>query len=187
MASLDPVLIDFCALLLALVFASAAWGKFVAWTEFEGVVGNYRLLPRVLVVPVAKVLPPIEVVLAIGVLVPATRAPSAALLAVLLAVFGAAIAINVARGRVDIDCGCFRAAHKQNLSWWLVLRNALLVLAALACTLEPVARDTGWAESAVSVLAALTVFTSYLSIGGVTLRRPPTFDENHAHAVAQRS
>jgi hypothetical protein len=182
----DPVLNDFSALLLALVFGQAAWSKFAAWTEFEGVVANYRLLPRALVPPVAYVLPPLEALLAVAVLVPPTRTGAACALGTLLVGFAIAIAINVARGRVDIDCGCFRASLKQNLSWWLVLRNALLVAAAFVAASPPAVRDTGWAEGAVAVLAALTVFAMYLSVGYVTLRRPPTFDENHAHATAQR-
>lgn len=183
----DPVLNDCCALLLALVFAQAAWGKFSAWAEFEGVVGNYRLLPRALVQPVAYALPPVEALLAGAVLVPATRTGAACALGTLLIGFAVAIAINVVRGRVDIDCGCFRTSLKQNLSWWLVLRNALLVVAAFVAASPPVSRDTGWAEAAVAVLAALTLFTMYLSVGYVTLRRPPTFDENHARAIAQRT
>jgi hypothetical protein len=183
----DPVLGDFSALLLALVFGSAAWGKFAAWTEFEGVVGNYRLLPRALVVPAAKLLPPVEAILALAVLLPASRTVAACALGTLLIAFGAAIAINVMRGRVDIDCGCFRSSLKQHLSWWLVLRNALLVAAAFVAASGVSERETGAIETAIAVLAALTVFTSYLSIGYVTLRRPPTFDENHARAIAQRS
>jgi hypothetical protein len=46
---------------------------------------------------------------------------------VLLSVFAAAMAINLKRGRSEIDCGCGHSFLKQNLSWLLVGRNAGLV------------------------------------------------------------
>jgi hypothetical protein len=45
--------------------------------------------------------------------------------------FAIAIAINVARGRKAIDCGCFRTGYKQPLSWLLVARNVLLASGGL--------------------------------------------------------
>jgi hypothetical protein len=47
----------------------------------------------------------------------------------LLLVFATAMAINLHRGRRDIDCGCFQSTLRQHLSVTLVVRN--LVMAAL--------------------------------------------------------
>jgi hypothetical protein len=52
-------------------------------------------------------------------------------------VFTAAIALNLARGRRDLDCGCFGPLLRQPLSGWLVVRNGLLALLVLA-TFTPV-------------------------------------------------
>jgi len=184
--TLDPILGLTAALTLALVFGLGAVSKFAAWAELEGVVANFRVLPRALVPLVARLLPPVEVLLAIGVLIPATRAAAALGMAVLLVVFAAAIALNVARGRTGIDCGCFRSSLKQNLSWWLVLRNGLLLGLALACVATPGPRELGWADNFIVVMAALTLFIAYLSVGYVTLRVLPTFEDNYQRSLSGR-
>jgi hypothetical protein len=46
----------------------------------------------------------------------------------LLILFAAAMAINIGRGRRNIDCGCFQSALRQNLSLTLVARNLGLAL-----------------------------------------------------------
>lgn len=183
---LDPMLQHTAALTLALVFGAAAYGKFTAWDEFEGVVQNFRVLPRALVPVVAKVLPPLEAIAAVAILVPALRAEAGSVMAVLLAAFAAGIAINLARGRVDIDCGCFRSSLKQNLSAWLVLRNVLLVVLAVACIASPAGRELGAADLFFALMGAAVLFLVYLSVGYVTLRRPPTFEENYQRSLAGR-
>lgn len=184
--TLDPVLHWTFALTLALVFASAAVSKSLAWGEFEGVVQNFRVLPNALVPAVTWVLPPLELVLALMVLFPPTRAFAASLMFVLLVVFGAAIAVNVLRGRTDIDCGCFRSALRQHLSWWMVLRNAVLALFAVLCTIVVSSREMSWADNFIVVMAALVLFIVYMSVGYVTLKRPPTYEENYAESMARR-
>lgn len=184
--TLDPMLQHTAALALALVFGSGAYGKLSAWDEFEGVVQNFRVLPRQLVPVVAKVLPPVEVLLAVAVLIPPARAAAGLGMALLLALFAIAIGVNVLRGRVNIDCGCFRSSLKQNLSWWLVLRNALLGLLAVGCALASAPRDLAGVEWFFVVTGATVLFLVYLSVGYVTLRRPPTFEENYRSSVAGR-
>jgi hypothetical protein len=114
----------------ALIFFAAAFGKMRSWRTFEGVVANYRLLPDALSRVIAWLLPPAEVFLAVALLCGAPGSELAA--AALLSVFGAAMAINLWRGRTHIDCGCFDATLRQPLRWSLVLRNAVLVLLLVA-------------------------------------------------------
>jgi hypothetical protein len=77
----------------------------------------------------------------------------------LLLAFAAAMAINLARGRSDIDCGCFIGVQKQRISWPLVVRN--LVLASLGLTL--LAEGTG------RPLAPLDWFTIVAAAGSLLL------------------
>lgn len=113
---------------LAIVFVMASIGKLQHLAVLEGVVGNYRLLPRRLVRPVAMALPWVELCVGAALLSPAEPAlPSIAAIALLL-VFAWAMAVNLKRGRNDIDCGCHRPELRQTLQWPLVGRN--LVLAA---------------------------------------------------------
>lgn len=124
---------------VGLIFAGAATGKLRHRALFPGVVANYRLLPRGLVAPVAMILPWAELglglaLLSLGVSGMAGPAlplalPLASTSAIgLLLVFAWAMAINIARGRSHIDCGCGHSALRQPLGKPLVLRNILLAL-----------------------------------------------------------
>ncbi len=185
--TIDPVLQLAAALTLALVFGGGAASKLTAWAELEGVVGNFRVLPRTLVPVVSWTLPPVELLLAVLVMIPATRPLAAIGMGALLAVFAAAIALNIARGRTGIDCGCFRSSLKQNLSWWLVLRNVLLMVMAAACIVMPGARELGPADHFIVVMAALSLFSAYLSVGYVTVQAPPSYEDNYQRSLSQRS
>ena len=132
-AIVDPAVSLLAVLLLAAIFGAAAVAKLRDLEMFAGVVEQYDLLPRALVRPFARALPVVELAGALGLLLPATRAPAAALLILLLLVFAAAMTINLARGRSEIDCGCFIGVQKQRIGWTLVVRN--LALAAFGLTL----------------------------------------------------
>ncbi len=112
---------------LAAMFAVAGISKLRDKRRFHGIVLDYRLLPPRLAMQVARSLPWIELVLALALLAGAPPALPGA--AALLLAYGAAMAINLARGRRRMDCGC--GAEPQWLSGWLVLRNILLAAAAL--------------------------------------------------------
>lgn len=181
--TVDPLLQHTAALLLSAVLAAGAAGKLTAFTEFEGVVGNYRLLPALLVKPVAWAIPALEIVLALALIVPAARVPAAAATIALLGVFAAAMGINIARGRTDIDCGCFRTAHRQHLTWWLVLRNLVLMAFVALCLAPEGARLLGWLDWVQMTAAVAALFLVYVAVSGVFLPRPPTFDENYARSL----
>jgi hypothetical protein len=131
-------------ILIALVFLGAAIGKMRHWTIFEGVVANYRLLPRALVAPAAYALPPLEAAIGAALATGFWAPWSAAAAAVLLAVFAWAMSVNLLRGRRHIDCGCFQGTLKQPLRWILVIRNALLVLLLAASAATPPGRPDWW-------------------------------------------
>lgn len=122
---------------IGLVFLVAAIGKFRHWAVFEGVVANYRLLPEALVPMVAKLLPPVEVLLALALLSGSFSPWPEAVAATLLLLFALAMGVNLRRGRSQIDCGCFQSALKQSLSWWLVARNGVMTLSLLVVWLSP--------------------------------------------------
>ena len=122
--------------LVALIFLTAAYGKLRHWAVFQGVIANYRLLPEVLVAPVAYLLPPVEVLLGAA-LLPGLGSPwPDYVAATLLMLFALAMGMNIARGRRHIDCGCFQSALKQTLSWKLVIRNVVLSLLLGAAALS---------------------------------------------------
>lgn len=127
---------------VGLIFAGAATGKLRHRALFPGVVANYRLLPQGLVAPVAMLLPWAELGLGCalaglgvsGMAGPALSLASGSAIALLL-VFAWAMAINIARGRSHIDCGCGHSALRQPLGKPLVLRNILLGLLLVPASL----------------------------------------------------
>jgi hypothetical protein len=144
--TLDPAIGWTVVLVLAGVFGTAAVSKLRALDAFVGVVHNYRLLPEALERPIAYALPGVELAIAMGVLVQTTRTTAALAAAILLTLFAGAMAINLMRGRRDIDCGCFATVLRQHLSWPLVLRNLLLAGLALAVVPGLHVRDLGWLD-----------------------------------------
>jgi cytochrome c oxidase subunit IV len=121
-------------LTVAVIFALAAFHAMREWTVFGGIVEQYHIVPRRLAVIFAWILPPLELAAAAALVLPETCRPGAMLGMGLMAMFTAAIIVNLARGRVAIDCGC-GGASGQKLSMGPVLRN-LLVMAGLAFALE---------------------------------------------------
>jgi uncharacterized membrane protein YphA (DoxX/SURF4 family) len=132
---------------VGLILLLAGIGKFRHWKILSGVIVNYRLLPGFAVEPAARLLPPLEVGLGLLLLSGLAGRPAALAGVLLLVVFGAAMAINLGRGRSSIDCGCGQSFLKQTLSWGLVGRNGVLA-ALLVASLGPSS-----AEISVPILA----------------------------------
>lgn len=137
----DPVVAAAGAVLIAVIFASAALHKLRDRDGFAGALAAYRLLPRALVPAASLLLPLAELLIAAAVCLSASRGTGMALAATLLALYAGAMATNLVRGRRDIDCGC--GGVPQRLGWPLVARNLLLVLPALAWTLPALERPLG--------------------------------------------
>lgn len=156
-----------------LVFAVAGIGKLRHAALMDGVVANYRLLPPGLVAPVARLLPYAELAIAAG-LLSGIRPWPQWLAAALLAVFAAAMAVNIRRGRTHIDCGCGLSALRQPLDRRLVVRNLLLAAALLPAAFA--ARVDGAAGVAVAGAAGTTLFLFYLVFNaiGALSHRPAT-------------
>ncbi len=154
-------------LFAALVFLNAAAAKLRAPATFEGQLDNYRLLPAWATAPSARAIPIAEGLVGAGlVLTPfvvgraALAAPVAA--AALLAVFASAMAINLGRGRTEIDCGCGDAEGRQPLRWALVGRNLGIAAALLVGAMLAGAR-TGWLEAVEAGVSGLVAFILYLT------------------------
>ena len=142
MTGIDPAIRGLCAFSLALIFGASGVMKLRDLEMFEGSLANYQLAPSWMEKPLAYLLPIVECAAAAGLLMASTRAMAASMLLALLTIFTGAIAINLARGRTNIDCGCFGPALRQELSGWLLLRNLfLMILAAIVILPRERTRD----------------------------------------------
>lgn len=138
----------------ALLFASSAVHKLRAPRAFAVALSGHGLLPTLLLAPVARLLPVVEVTLAAALLLPGSAPIAGPLASVLLVVYGAAMASNLLRGRTEIDCGCGGPGGERPISWGLVARN-FVVGALLASLLLPTAGRLLVALDAVHGLLAL--------------------------------
>jgi hypothetical protein len=139
---------------LALVWAAAAAHKLRDLHAFRVALGDYQLVPWALTGAAAPALVAAELAAAVLLLSPAARPWGFAASAALLALYSAAIAVNLLRGRRDIDCGCFGPALHAGLGGGLLARNAAL-LAAAAAGLAPVSPRALGALDAATIAAAL--------------------------------
>ena len=153
---IDPAIELSLCFALALLFAAAAWHKTSDHIRFGAVLRAYDLLPSWLVAPATRLLPLLEASIAFGLLYPPTRQAAAIAALPLLALYTAAIYVNIARGRRDIDCGCFAASARVPLSNWLVVRNAVLIVAACALLLPTATRTLTWVDGLTVTAALLT-------------------------------
>lgn len=158
---LDPLYWQVARWLLATVFAVALAHKLKSLPAFAAIVRDYELLPRGVVLPAVGVVVALEAVVVTG-LVSGIGVPWAATLAAaLLATYGAAMAINLARGRRDIDCGCFGpagGASRHTLSGWLLIRNLALVGVVSLLFVPAASRELGWLDLASISMATAAGF-----------------------------
>jgi len=113
-----------CRVLLGLAFLIACSHKILFPGSFAQTLYFYQLLPDRLINPLAITLPWVEAVAAVAIMASARFKDAAALLMIgLLAVFTAAIAINLFRG-LDVSCGCFSTGGDDPIGWGNVIRNA---------------------------------------------------------------
>lgn len=154
---LDPLIGKTIALGLGLLFALAAAHKFSTMESFAGVLADYQLLPIALVVPATWIVAILELALSLGWFIAPQFAAVPIFSSALLAIYTAAMGINLARGRIHIGCGCSFAGKDesdQQLSVGLLGRNAILITLALSATLPVTDRNLGLGDYLV-VAAAL--------------------------------
>ena len=159
--AVDPALVWTARAALAAVFAQAACHKARDLQAFTGAVAAYELVAAPLAPLVAAQLLAAEIVLAGLLLVPALRLPSSVAALALLALYSAAIGVNLARGRRDIDCGCSGPALRRPLSPWLLARNAVLAGLAVFGAFPISGRSLGTLDALTIVGSAAILLATY--------------------------
>ncbi|MEM1221748.1 MAG: MauE/DoxX family redox-associated membrane protein [Verrucomicrobiota bacterium] len=124
-----PIISLIARLVLAGVFVTAALPKIQDPVAFGQSIIAYRLIEGDLVGWTALALPWLELICAIGLLMPWLKRASAIWIAGLLLVFITLHASAWARG-LDIDCGCFGESDGSGINYSLsILRNTALLAA----------------------------------------------------------
>jgi hypothetical protein len=144
---IDLAIVYVSVVWLSLVWLSAARHKLADFQAFRATLERYELLPPAGVLPLALLLPVLELAVGLAVLLHATRVAATQAALALLALYTTAIGINLLRGRRDIDCGCTGPALRQQLSGWLIVRNLLLMTLCGSLLLPIRARDLQWLDA----------------------------------------
>ena len=174
--AIDPVVGLTCRLLAAVIFGSAALGKVRDFARFTGVLRDYQILPAWCVVPAAAIVIATEAFITLSIWYPPLRALVVGVSVSLLASYALAIALNLWRGRREIDCGCSfggigEGGTGEPISWVLPFRNGLLALVCLIAGL-PEARELSLPGWGVAVVAATALAICYRTWGALLANRP---------------
>jgi hypothetical protein len=164
--TLDPAVAATLRGALALLLVASAAHKLRDFAAFRAALSAYRLVPERLVVAAAALVACAELVIG-GALATGASAGAALSAAFLFAGYAAAIAVNLARGRRDLDCGCLGPGAGQPLHPWLVARNLALVAAALACRLPATERELGGIDALTIGAGVATLAALWLAVHGL--------------------
>jgi len=146
--TVDPAVAYLIIVSAALLFLSAAIHKLRDLWRFREVFAAYRLLPAGR--HLAPIVPALELAVAVGLLFENLRTLAVWIGIALLLAYAVAIAINLARGRRDLDCGCAGPNDRRPISAWMVWRNVGMAI-LLATALLP------WSDRALVLTDGVTV------------------------------
>ncbi|MDX2169616.1 MAG: MauE/DoxX family redox-associated membrane protein [Deltaproteobacteria bacterium] len=170
--SLDPTAQWLLRIALSLLFARAAAHKLADVGAFRRAFEAYGVVPAAWSVLAGAALIGLECAIAVGLWLPRVATAAALAAAALLALYGGAMGLALARGRRDLDCGCTGPAARQPVRASLVARNALLALAALLAALPATARDTGWVDALTVAGGVVVAAFFYLASEGLGAAAP---------------
>jgi peroxiredoxin len=113
---------------LSAVFGAAGVTKLLDQRGTKDAVKNFGA-PEFLAPALSIALPIAELAIAAGLLFANTTQPAALAALFMLALFGVAIAVNLARGRTH-DCHCFGQLHSRPLGWPTLVRDLIFAVGA---------------------------------------------------------
>jgi hypothetical protein len=169
---MDPVIDVTLRAALAVLFLVAAGHKLRDPGRFEATLAEYRLLPAALTPAGARLVVAAEAVAAVLLVLPPLRRGGLLAAASLLTIYGAAVAINLARGRRHIDCGCAGPAAHRPISAALVARNGVLAAAALAGLWPVRPRSLLWVDALTVTAATAALAALYVALDRVLAHGP---------------
>jgi hypothetical protein len=154
----DPAIVLLAQACVSLLFGVAAAHKLLHRYQFVAALEAYELTSRRFNTAIARVVPVLELAAAIGIWIAPTRLSASLLAVTLLVIYAAAVAINLARGRRDLDCGCTAFGRRSPIAGWMVVRNSILAMAAVLVS-APVSSRTLTLTDALTVAGGLCVLT----------------------------
>jgi uncharacterized membrane protein YphA (DoxX/SURF4 family) len=149
-------------LFLSYLFVTTGYHKLFNGDDLARTISEYRILPLAWSRAVSRVLPVVELGVGIGLLIPILHTVAAAVACLLLFSYTTAIAVNVRRGRRDLDCGCAGPGQEQFVSGGLLIRNGVLCSLALVLVFSPVSHHPPMQTIGLSVALLATLLSVFL-------------------------
>jgi len=169
---MDPVLDTTLRVAFALLFAVASSHKLRDAGRFRATLADYRILPASVVPLAAVLMTGVEIGVPVALVASPRRALGPLAAAALLCVYAAAMAVNLARGRRDVDCGCAGPALRRPISCALVVRNAVLAAAVLTTASPLHARPLVWVDALTVAAATAALAALYASLDRLLAQAP---------------
>ncbi|MGH2494178.1 MAG: MauE/DoxX family redox-associated membrane protein, partial [Ktedonobacteraceae bacterium] len=126
-----------------LILLSVGMSKLAHPRRFQRDIQDYQLLSPVLGSRLALstalsfVIPVVELLAGLSLFSGLLLAPALIFTLCLFVMFSGAIFINLVRGRFDLSCHCGGIVGDHRISWWLMGRNALLMVGLLILLFTP--------------------------------------------------
>lgn len=126
-----PAALAVCKIFIGALFIIASVTKIPDTARFADSISNYKILPEFMLMPMAIIVPWIQLIAGIMIVLDVYARSSAFILSGLLVVYIIAIASAWARG-IDIDCGCFDLLTKfgleERVGWEAIVRDFIFLL-----------------------------------------------------------
>lgn len=124
--SLSIWLIRFLRIILGALFLWTGISKMPQIEDFARTIDTFNLLPQILILPAAIIIPWVEFLTGLSLLLGFKTRLSACVCSGLLCLFVIALGINILRGMDNMACGCFGVGTSDTLSTALI-RNIVLI------------------------------------------------------------
>jgi hypothetical protein len=175
---LDPTFAMTLRAALLLLFAAALTHKMRRFTEFEGTLASYfrgfGVSGTGLLRPAAVLAIAFESFVVGACLWSRSGTPAAISAGGVLLLYALAMAINLHRGNVLLDCGCSWGSGRQPVRYALVVRNVVLAALALTLALPVSGRPLAAIDVASIGAAVLTAALLYSAANRLLMTATPT-------------
>ena len=143
------------ALAFVWLFGSAAWHKFSSLDWYAGLLQSWGV-ERIPMRPAIRAVAAVELMVALGLLLPQLRNMALLLAALLLLAYAVMMALQLARGKASLRCGCAGPASAISISPSLVTRNLLCASVAILASIPGAA--IAWSPGSAGASLLLGVF-----------------------------
>lgn len=135
----NPTIILVIRTFIGVLFIFYGVAKVADPSHFANEIGNYDMMPEIIVQLMALIIPWIELIVGLFLLFGVYQNENGAIATGLLIVFTLAVAIAFARG-LDINCGCSGSNAGQKVGWLKIAENIGLIILTLALSLTKASR-----------------------------------------------